>query len=62
MVNLTAPVTRRQLELLQRRKHLERRMSFDSLPANGYGLAAQVEKVDAELAAIERSKKGEGAA
>jgi hypothetical protein len=56
MFHLTAPVTKRQLELLQVRKRLERRMSFDTLPANGYGLAAQVEVIDAELTEIEQSK------
>jgi hypothetical protein len=56
MFHLTAPVTKRQLELLQARKRLERRMSYDTLPANGYGLAARVEVIDAELAEIEQSK------
>ncbi len=56
MFHLIAPVTKRQLELLQARKRLERRMSFDTLPANGYGLAARVEGIDAELRAIEEGK------
>lgn len=56
MFHLTAPVTKRQLELLQVRKRLEHRLSFDTLPLNGYGLAAQVEVIDAELAEIEQSK------
>ncbi len=63
MFHLTAPVTKRQLELLTARKRLEHRMSFDTLPANGYGLAARVEVIDVELAEIEQGKgKGEVAA
>jgi hypothetical protein len=56
MVHLTAPVTKRQLELLQARKRLKRRMSFDTLPLNDYGLAARVEGIEAELRAIEDGK------
>jgi hypothetical protein len=56
MFHLTAPITKRQLELLQARKRLERRMSYDTLPANDYGLAAKVEGIDAELRAIEEGK------
>ena len=63
MFHLTAPVTQRQLELLQTRKRLERRMCRDTLPFNGYGLAAQVEAIDAELTTIEQGKGNlEGAA
>jgi hypothetical protein len=57
MTNLTAPITRRQLELLQARTSLERRMSFETTPPNGYGLAAQVEAIDDALATIERAKR-----
>lgn len=56
MVHLTAPVTKRQLELLRARQRLERRLSFDTLPANGYGLVTRVEGIDAELRAIEADK------
>ena len=56
MVHLTAPITKRQLELLGLHKRLERRLSFDTLPLNDYGLAAQVEGVEAELKAIEEAK------
>ena len=56
MFHLTAPVTQRQLELLRTRKGLERRMCRDTLPFNGYGLAAQVEAIDAELTTIEQGK------
>ncbi len=53
MFHLTAPITARQLELLQVKKRLERRMCFESSP---YGVAAKVEEVDAELEAIEHGK------
>lgn len=53
MFHLTAPITKRQLELLQARKRLEHRMSYESSP---YGVAAKVEKIDAELEAIEQGK------
>ncbi len=56
MFHLTAPITKRQLELLQVRKRLERRLSFDTYPLNDYGLAAEVRGVEAELRAIEASK------
>ena len=56
MFHLTAPITKRQLELLQVRKRLERRLSFDTLPLNDYGLAAEVKGVEAELEAIEQAK------
>ena len=56
MFHLTAPVTKHQLELLTVRKHLERRLCRGTLPFNGYGLAAQVEAIDAELTTIEQSK------
>ncbi len=56
MFHLTAPITKRQLELLQVRKRLERRLSFDTYPLNDYGLAAEVRGVEAELEAIEASK------
>lgn len=62
MVYLTAPVTERQLELITARKRLECRLSFGTLPANGYGLAAQVEGIDAELRAIENGKGQRGVA
>ena len=56
MFHLTAPITKRQLELLHVRKRLERRLSFDTYPLNDYGLAAEVRGVEAELEAIEASK------
>lgn len=56
MFHLTAPVTKRQLELLTVRKRLERRLCWGNLPANNYGLAAQVEAIDAELERIETGK------
>ena len=56
MVHLTAPVTKRQLELLTVRKRLERRLWWSTLPANDYGLASQVKSIDAELKAIEQGK------
>ena len=56
MFHLTAPVTKRQLELLRTRKGLERRMCRDTLPFNGYGLAAQVKAIDAKLETIEEGK------
>ena len=56
MFHLTAPVTKRQLELLTVRKRLERRLCWGTLPANDYGLAAQVEAIDAELETIEQGK------
>ena len=63
MFHLTAPVTARQLELLTVRKRLERRLCWGSLPANDYGLASQVESIDAELNEIEQGKGNrEGAA
>ena len=63
MFHLTAPVTRRQLELLQARQRLERRLCWGTLPANDYGLASQVESIDAELNEIEQDKGNrEGAA
>ena len=61
MFHLTAPITERQLELLQLHKRLERRLSFDTYPLNDYGLAAEVAGVEAELKAIEESK-GQGVA
>ena len=54
MFHLTAPVTERQLELLTVRKRLERRLCWATLSANDYGLANQVESIDAELKAIEQ--------
>ena len=39
------------------RKRLERRLRWGTLPANDYGLAAQVNAIDAELTTIEQ---GEG--
>ena len=56
MFHLTAPVTARQLELLTVRKRLERRLCWGTLPANDYGLASQVEAIDAELEIIEEGK------
>ena len=56
MVHLTAPVTKHQFELLTVRKRLERRLCWGTLPANNYGLASQVESIDAELETIEESK------
>ena len=56
MVHLTAPVTKHQLELLTVRKRLERRLCWGTLPANDYGLASQVESIDAELNEIEQGK------
>ena len=56
MFHLTAPVTKRQLELLTVRKRLERRLCWGTLPANDYGLAAQVENINAELNEIEQGK------
>lgn len=53
MFHLTAPITKRQLELIQIRKRLERHLSFESSP---YGVAAKVEKIDAELESIEQGK------
>ena len=53
MFNLTAPITKRQLVLLQTRKRLERRLQGTS----GYGLAAQVKAIDAELSKIEQGKR-----
>ena len=57
MFHLTAPITKRQLELLQVRKRLERRMCFESQP---YGVAAKVERIDAELQTIEQGKGNQG--
>lgn len=54
MVHLTAPITTRQLALLQERKRLEYRLQGTS----GYGLAAQAEAIDAELNKIEQGKRG----
>ena len=59
MVTLTAPLTKKQLDLLNLREHLERRMSFDTTPPNGYGLGAQVQRIDDELATLEQSKRKE---
>ena len=56
MFHLTAPVTKRQLELLTVRKRLERRLCWGTLPTNDYGLASQVESIDAELNEIEQGK------
>ena len=56
MFHLTAPVTKHQLELLTVRKRLERRLRWGTLPANDYGLAAQVNAIDAELTTIEQGK------
>ena len=57
MFHLTAPITKRQLELIQVRKRLEHRMCFDSQP---YGVAAKVERIDAELETIEQGKGNQG--
>ena len=59
MVTLTAPLTRQQLDLLNLREHLERRMSFDTTPPNAYGLGAQVQRIDDELATLEQHKRKE---
>lgn len=53
MFHLTAPITKRQLELLTIKKRLERRLCFESSP---YGVAAKVERIDTELEAIEQNK------
>lgn len=57
MLQLTAPLTKRQLELLTARKHLEHRLCADTLPATDYGLAARRAHIDAELARIEVDKQ-----
>ena len=57
MFHLTAPITKRQLELLQVRKRLEHRMCFESQP---YGVAAKVERINAELETIEQGKGNQG--
>ena len=59
MVTLTAPLTKQQLDLLNLREHLERRMSFDATPPNGYGLGARIQKIDDELVILEQHKRKE---
>ena len=57
MVQLTAPLTKRQLALLQNRKSLEKRLTAPT--ASDYGLSTRIEQLDHELNQIEIAKHQE---
>lgn len=57
MVQLTAPLTTRQLVLLRTRACLERRLCAPT--TCDYGLASRVEEIDRELTQIETAKRPE---
>ena len=57
MVQLTAPLTKRQLALLQTFKSLERRLQAPT--SRDYGLATQIEQLEHELSQIETTKRQE---
>ena len=57
MVQLTAPLTTRQLVLLRTRACLERRLCTPTVC--DYGLATRVEEIDRELTQIETAKRPE---
>lgn len=57
MVQLTAPLTERQLVLLKTRSCLERRLYAPTVC--DYGLATRVEEIDHELTQIEAAKRPE---
>lgn len=57
MVQLTAPLTTRQLVLLRTRACLERRLCAPT--TCDYGLASRVEEIDRELTRIETAKRRE---
>lgn len=57
MIQLTAPLTKRQLALLQTRKSLERRLQAPT--SHDYGIATQIDQLDDELDQIEMAKRQE---
>ena len=57
MVQLTAPLTKRQLASLQTRKSLKRRLQAPT--SRDYGRATQIEQLDHELSQIEAAKHQE---
>ena len=57
MVQLTAPLTERQLASLQTRKSLERRLQAPT--SRDYGIATQIEPPEQELSQIEAAKRQE---
>ncbi len=57
MVQLTAPLSKRQLVLLRTRACLERRLCAPT--TCDYGLAARIKEIDHELTRIETAKRRE---
>ena len=57
MVQLTAPLTKRQLALLQTRKSLKRRLQAPT--SRDYGLYTRIEQLEQELSQIETAKRQE---
>ena len=57
MVQLTAPLTQRQVVLLRTRACLERRLCAPT--RCDYGLSTHVEEIDRELTRIETAKRPE---
>lgn len=57
MVQLTAPLTQRQVVLLKTRACLERRLCAPT--TCDYGLARRIEEIDRELTRIETAKRPE---
>ena len=57
MIQLTAPLTKRQLALLQTRKSLERRLQAPT--SRDYGVSTQLEQLERELSEIETAKRQE---
>ncbi len=57
MVQLTAPLTKRQLASLQTRKSLKRRLQAPM--SRDYGRATQIEQLEQELSQLEIAKHQE---
>ena len=57
MVQLTAPLTKRQLALLRTRKSLERRLQTPT--SCDYGVSTQIEQLEREFSQLEMAKHQE---
>ena len=57
MIQLTAPLTKRQLALLQAHRSLEHRLQAPTF--RDYGLYTRIEQLEQELSQIETAKRQE---
>ena len=57
MIQLTAPLTKRQLASLQTCKSLKRRLQAPT--SRDYGIATQIEELEQELTQLEMAKRQE---